>query len=46
MTLLIKARLNRLTALNTLERRDVNIFADAPERPGRPAPYFATSRAA
>ncbi|WP_167853437.1 hypothetical protein [Roseovarius aestuariivivens] len=46
MSLLIKARLNRLTALDILERRDDNIFADLPERPDRPAPYFATRRAA
>ena len=44
MTLLMKARQNRLNALKTLAARERNIFADLP---CRPAPvHFATRRVA
>ncbi len=45
MTLLDKARQNRLKALQGLEARKRNIFAGDPRRPDRPA-VFSTCRAA
>ena len=44
MTLLMKARQNRLDALKTLAARERNLFADVPA--ARAPLHFATRRAA